>query len=1169
MALEVGKAYVDLVPKLSDDFADSVSKQLKPAFSKVGDSIADLGADLTKKVSLPIVAGFTAAIFSADKLQGSLREVVSLTGATGAEGDRIFSELAGGVAKLSSELGVAQTTLTQGLYQALSAGVPRDNVFDFMQVAAKAAIAGVTDTDTAVNGLTTIINAFGLEASDAGKVADSMFATVKGGKTTFAELSASIFNVAPLANAAGISFQTVNAALQNLTLQGVPTAQATTQIRAALQGLLKPSAELDAIYKKAGFKDAAEALRKDFGGALNIVRDATGGNIGELTKLLGSVEAVGAVLGLTGDQAEGFAKALEDQAKAAGATDAAFSEIDKGRNLERLKIELQNLAISVGTVLLPIVQDIADAIVPWLQRFAELSPTVQKIIVGVLGLVAALGPFLVIFGNVVKFIGLAQKAFIALNAAMALNPFVIIAVAVAALAIALVVLYKKNEAFREAVQKAFGWLAENVPPILEKIRDIALKVFGAIADAIPPIFDAIKTVVATVGKIIGEVAGVIANVLDAIRGPVEAFIGPFLAFWRDSWEPIAGIVEAAFGIIKGVFDGFVRIVKGFVDVIAGLLTGDWSRVWDGLVGIVGGSLDQVKAVVGGALKIIPNLIEVGLNSLEATWSSIWGGLSAVVEGTWSTIVGVVEKGLGVLKALFLNFTIAGQIIKHWDDIKAATSAAWDAITGTVSTAWDAIQEAISIGIRATLFIVTGGMSEVIRLVIGHWDQITAATAAAWDAVAGVVSSAFEAITGAVSAGISTIAGVISSAWSAVTAAFEAALNGIKTVVETYFNLYRTVIETAIGAIRTVIETALGAVRAVWEAWTGAIRYATDVLFGYLKTFVEAEINGIRNIIETVLGAISAVWEAWSAGVRAIASTLFGWLKSFVTTELNGLRNIFEAVTSAISLVWSTAFDLIRAATETAFAVITAVVSAGLGLITSVISAGMATVTAVIEQAWGIIRGTFEAGVNAVNAAAMLMAWIIGQAFGIVTEVINNATGVIREAGGWIVAAFEAIHGAVGTAIDWAITKLTELLNWLKNNVDKLLGPLDEIFGALGKAGGAVGGLVKKIPGLASGGVKPASAWSWVGENGPELQGPTGVPTRVLSNELSMGLLGDAMAKASAASSGGTSEPTLVAPITFTGPISVRSEADITELSRRLAREILRQQRAQGKQTIRP
>jgi hypothetical protein len=247
-----------------------------------------------------------------------------------------------------------------------------------------------------------------------------MFAAVKGGKTTFEELSASMFNVAPAAAAAGISFDEVNAAIATMTSAGVPTAQATTQIRAAMVGLQKPSEELDAIFQSLGYNSAQTAIEEEgLAFALDAVKDASGGSNGELQTLLGSVEAVSAVNILAGTGAEKFADELERQANAAGSVDDAFSEIDKSRVLERQAVAYQNMAIAIGNVLIPVM----EVVIPLFTGFAEYVAENSVVFTVLAGIFAALA-----------------VAILAVNFALNANPIVKVITLIAFLVAAVVLL---------------------------------------------------------------------------------------------------------------------------------------------------------------------------------------------------------------------------------------------------------------------------------------------------------------------------------------------------------------------------------------------------------------------------------------------------------------------------------------------------------------------------------------------------------------------------------------------------------------------------------------------------------------------------------------------------------------------------------------------------------
>lgn len=452
-----------------------------------------------------LAVGATKSVTEANDLAIGLREVVTLTGDTGAAATATFGEFQGLVADLSKEFGIAQSVLTGGLYQALSAGVPKENALAFMQVASTAAIAGVTDVETAVDGLSTIINAFGLDTAEAQAVADSMFAAVKGGKTTFEELSASLFNVGPAAAAAGVSFEEVNAAIATMTAAGVPTAQATTQIRAAMVGLQKPSAELDAIFQGLGYDSAQLAIESEgLGFALDAVKDASGGSNGELQKLLGSVEAVSAVNILAGTGAGKFADELARQSDAAGSVNDAFDEIDKSRVLERQAVAFENMSIAIGNVLIPVM----EVLVPLFTGFAEYvgeNSVVFTILAGILGALAV--------------------AILAVNFALNANPIVKVITLIAALAVGVVLLI-----------------------------DYLVKLYGG--------WDKLFTDISTwlVGFVLGfknainEIAGFFATVFGTIGGIARGALNGALAF-------VEGYINFIIGGINGLLGAINRVLS--------------------------------------------------------------------------------------------------------------------------------------------------------------------------------------------------------------------------------------------------------------------------------------------------------------------------------------------------------------------------------------------------------------------------------------------------------------------------------------------------------------------------------------------------------------------------------------------------------------------------------
>ena len=391
-----------------------------------------------------MLAGLGVSLKAAVDFESAMREVNTMIGLSQEE----FTDFSKDVQGLAADLGVDAVDSAKALYQAISAGVPRENVLTFLEIATKAAIGGVTDTETAVDGLTTGINAFKLPMSDAQKVADLMFTTVKGGKTTFEELSASLFQVAPIAAASGVSFEEVSAALATMTKQGVPTKIATTQLRQAMVALQKPTEDMNKVIRGLGY-ESGQTMVKELGLAatLNKLKEATSGSNEMLMKMFGSVEAGQAVLALTGDNALMFAADLKTMAEAEGAATDAFAEMERSatRQMKALKASSKDVMITIGNVLLPILKDLLDMVKPIIENIKEWTdrnPALTRVIV--IG-AAALGVLLMTLGSLLLLMPgiIAATAAFGITLSAAIWPVTLIAIAIGAL-IAIGVLLWKN-----------------------------------------------------------------------------------------------------------------------------------------------------------------------------------------------------------------------------------------------------------------------------------------------------------------------------------------------------------------------------------------------------------------------------------------------------------------------------------------------------------------------------------------------------------------------------------------------------------------------------------------------------------------------------------------------------------------------------------------------------
>lgn len=220
-AIRAGRAFVEL---FADD--SKLVRGLKRAQAKLkrfGDSVRSMGMDLLKVgtvMATPFVAG--AKVFADfDRQMANVSTMLD-------EPEKHMARFSKSVRDMSVEFGESTDALAGGLYDILSASISPEKAMNVLTVAVKAAKGGLTDTKTAADAITTVLNAYGLSAEHAGTVSDLLFSVVKRGKTTFAELAPNIGEVASIAASAGVALEEVGATLSVLTRNGVRTTEAVT-----------------------------------------------------------------------------------------------------------------------------------------------------------------------------------------------------------------------------------------------------------------------------------------------------------------------------------------------------------------------------------------------------------------------------------------------------------------------------------------------------------------------------------------------------------------------------------------------------------------------------------------------------------------------------------------------------------------------------------------------------------------------------------------------------------------------------------------------------------------------------------------------------------------------------------------------------------------------------
>lgn len=334
-------ARIDAAIRGTEHTSSAAVSQLDSDFQRLTKTVGKVGI-----ATALAAAGREVYTFARD-FNSKMTEVVTLS-------DEIESHLDDYKAKILALTGtvpIMAGDAASALYQIVSAGHDGADGMTILEQSAKAAIAGVSDTAIAADGITSILNAYQKDAEEAGAVSDMMFTTVRMGKTTFGELAAYIAQVTPTAAAYGVEMDQVLAAIATLTKSGVPTAQAVTRIRQAIVAGSKVLG--DGAYTGRTFQEA-----------MDLIAQKADGSESKLRALVPEIEAVNGVLGLTGINAEAAAAHLDEMTRSAGATERAFTQqmADPQRQIDLLKNNLLKAFAEIGDGALQLVGNVASVL---------------------------------------------------------------------------------------------------------------------------------------------------------------------------------------------------------------------------------------------------------------------------------------------------------------------------------------------------------------------------------------------------------------------------------------------------------------------------------------------------------------------------------------------------------------------------------------------------------------------------------------------------------------------------------------------------------------------------------------------------------------------------------------------------------------------------------------
>jgi len=618
---------------------DNFAKNFSSKMQSIGDSIQGTGAALTKYITGPLTIATTAVFKFGKDFEKELSKVVGLVGVARKQVDEWGNE----ILDLAPQLGKAPKELAEALFFVTSAGIKGAEAMDVLTKAGKASAAGLGETKTIADLVTSAMNAYGKENLSAAKATDIIAMAVRQGKAEAAELAASMGQVLPLASEMGVTFDQVAAAQASMTRTGTNASEAATQLKSIMAGLIKPAKQAEEQLENMGTSSAELRKKIKNEGLLTTLGDLRKmtNKYGEeaMARVFPNIRALMGVLDLMGSNAESNVEIFKEVSNSTGTLEDAFSAASEtldfkwNQALSKGKATAITFFSALKERMIPVLEIVMNVLDFVIAKFKQLPDGVKNGIMTFLGIVAAVGPVLLGLGTVVGLVagtigavGAAVSTLSALLAAIAAPAAVVVAVLIgmaaqASIVIGVIVgmiatfkrLFDTNKAFKENVLNTWRTIKENGLIIFNEIKRIAY------------------------------------TVIDGIR-----------KFWAVNGDKI---MNAAMTVWNGIL-GFIRLamtqIRNVIQLISAIIRGDWSVAWAAIKRIF-------ATAIRGMISAAKAMVRAFISIFKALGPSVWSLVKAMINRVGSLLSALWNKGKQAAKKfvsaiLNTNFVKAGRAI---------------------------------------------------------------------------------------------------------------------------------------------------------------------------------------------------------------------------------------------------------------------------------------------------------------------------------------------------------------------------------------------------------------------------------------------------------------------------------------------------------------------------
>ncbi|HAZ1131289.1 TPA: phage tail tape measure protein [Enterococcus faecium] len=680
--------------KDAQDAVKTFEKKSNSMTTAVGNVMRSTGASMTKYVTAPLIGIGVAAAKVGGDFEAQMSRVKAISGATG----DAFEQMKQQAIDLGAKTAFSAKESAAGMENLASAGFSAQEIMKAMPGLLDLAAVSGGDVALASENTATALRGFGLEASEAGHVADVFARAAADTNAEVGDMGEALKYVAPVANSMGISLEETAAAIGIMSDAGIKGSQAGTTLRGALSRLARPTKAMqdtmdnlgvsfyDADGKMKPLKTQVELLKKAFEGLTPEQQQNA------LVTLYGQ-ESLSGMMALIDKGPDSLGKLTKSLKDSDGAADnmARTMQDNMNSSIEQMFGAFESAAIVIQKILAPSIRKVADAISGLVEKFVSAPESTQKLVVAIGLIVAAIGPLIFMIGSVIiwinrvkvafKALSESSKLFSGLSKAMGLltNPVFLVIAAVALLVVGFIYLWNTSEDFRNFWIGLWEGIKSAVSSAVEWIQNAWKSTGEWFNNLWKSIKEGADNVWTTIQEAPGKAADWIKNKWTETK-----------EFFSSIWDGIKEAASSAWEGIVNILAPYVIAIKNVFQPMIDFFTNLWSQIGS----IAGSAWEIIKTAIMGPILLLIDLITGNFNQLKEDASMLWTTLTTNIQNIITTFVDIVVGYYTSLKDTVINIwnVLASTIKDVWNSFTTWIKETTNNIVNSIKQGWSNLKQ---------------------------------------------------------------------------------------------------------------------------------------------------------------------------------------------------------------------------------------------------------------------------------------------------------------------------------------------------------------------------------------------------------------------------------------------------------------------------------------------